>query len=62
MVFLDSSPLSQCGSRKGEPVGGRFSEPPKKDLASCGTHRSSVLRYAVEENGNTGDAALRSLI
>jgi hypothetical protein len=32
MVYLDSSPLPQFGFRKGEPVGARFSEPPKNEF------------------------------
>jgi hypothetical protein len=45
MVFLDSSPLPHCGSRKGEPVGARFSEPPKKEVA--GSEQKTCTRSSV---------------
>ena len=34
MVLLDSSLMSQSGSRKDEPVGAWFSEPPNKELGT----------------------------
>ena len=33
-VLLDSSLMSQSGSRKDEPVGAWFSEPPNKELGT----------------------------